>query len=162
MCHVLFIASSAPIPQIAATTPATISVEAIAENDAVHGRFPTDWCVRFIGAHTGCSCGFHSQPTWVDDQSGPPNDLADETASRGRLAAIVADLSAGGPIQLHGCWSGDEAIPAVAVKTVPPAWLGRARSPIPDGYSLLIDPTAPCPEDEDAWMDVPPINGIIG
>ena len=162
MCHVLYLAAPAEIPLRAPTDPLTVSVEAVDEASPVLARFPAGWCVRSIGAHTGCSCGFHSQPTWVDMLSGSPDDLAEATASRERLAAIVTDLVPGGAIRLHGCWSGDEAIPAVAVKTVPPAWLCRARSPVPDGYSLIIDPAMACPEDDEAWMDVPPINGIIG
>lgn len=139
-----------------------MSVEVVDDACPVRARLPSGWCVRSIGAHTGCACGFHSQPVWVDEQSGPPGDLAEATASRQRLSALVSGLVRRGPVHLHGCWAGDEAIPAVAVKTVPPAWLAHARDPIPDGCTLIIDSTIPCPDDEGAWMDVPPITGIIG
>ena len=162
MCHVLFVAAPVEIPLRARTDPPTLSVDSVDDANPVLGHFPVGWCVRCVGAHTGCACGFHSQPRWLDEQTGPQEGLGEAMQSRRRLAGLVASLSEAGPVRLYGCWNGDEALPEVTTKTVPPAWLSSARSPVPDGYALIIDPAAPCPLDEDAWMDVPPINGIVG
>ncbi len=70
--------------------------------------------VRFIGAHTGCSCGF---PSVIADEPieyyegffDGKDDRADDLASVRALLAVIDDaLADGEAVELFPVWSGDE------------------------------------------------------
>lgn len=151
MCHVLYIATPIAIALVPATSPPTFSVAAVAEEDPVRARFPADWCVRFVGAHTGCSCGFHSQWRFVDAQSAPDEEFVREEVSRQQLAALIAGLAATSAVRLFGCWAGDEGTSPTAIQRAPTAWFTVARVPVPEGSLVIVDSAAPCPDDDTTW-----------
>ncbi|MBA3684617.1 MAG: hypothetical protein H0W72_05185 [Planctomycetes bacterium] len=157
MCHVLYIAAKTAIALVPTASPPSFSVEAVADGDPVRSRFPTGWCVRFVGAHTGCSCGFHSQLRFVDAQSPPDEEFAREEASRQQLAALIAGLAATSAVRLFGCWAGDEGASPTIIQRAPAAWFDKARVPVPEGSLVIVDSAAPCPDDDTSWArEVPP------
>jgi hypothetical protein len=67
-------------------------------------------CVRYIGAHTGCGCGFRRDRGGYIDAD--PDDLEEARAAQADHDALLAYLRAlppqSRPMQIYGCWSGDE------------------------------------------------------
>jgi hypothetical protein len=69
--------------------------------------------VRFVGAHTGCSCGFPSviaeQP--IEYYEGMPlggDDREADLRSVRSLLALIRDLAGAGPVELYPVADGDE------------------------------------------------------
>lgn len=60
--------------------------------------------VYFLGAHTGCSCGFRYG-------IGGDADEAGRESVRRLGAYLAAAVEAAGPVELYACWDGDEAEP---------------------------------------------------
>lgn len=69
-------------------------------------------CVRYIGAHSGCGCGFRRELNGYLDTD--PEDVAAAKATQADHEALVAYLRAlpsqSRPMQIYGCWSGEEAM----------------------------------------------------
>ena len=115
---VLFVASDAPLPEFAGgMPPPPLSVCPIRDaEEPVRAHF-TKPHVRFVGAHTGCSCGFVYGADVKEDAEG--------RESVRLLGAYLADAVARvGPLELYACWSGDEAEPEATRTTVTPADFG--------------------------------------
>jgi hypothetical protein len=75
--------------------------------------------VRYIGAHTGCGCGFRrSHAGYIDAD---PDDADENAAAQADHEALVAYLRAmpiqPRPMQIYGCWSGDESLPPEHFRT---------------------------------------------
>lgn len=86
-----------------------------------HLAFP---CIRYIGAHTGCGCGFRcSHDGCIDtDPDDPDEDDPDEdAAAQADHEALVAYLQAMPTqprlMQIYGCWEGDESEPPEHFRT---------------------------------------------
>ncbi len=73
-----------------------------AEEEPVRGRFSRPHVV-YLGAYTGCSCGF------TPDEDGEEPDAA---RSLDDLVAYVREAAADGPVELFTCWDGDWLEPA--------------------------------------------------
>lgn len=130
MCDRLFLAAPGSPPLVPMTDPPSFSVAVppAADIARVRPRFPEGWAIRELGAHTGCACGFRSQPRWLDEQSPPdPAELARERASCRALAAYVEGHCGQGPVHLYDRWNGAEDFAAVA-KPHGPARLARLRA----------------------------------
>jgi hypothetical protein len=111
MCLMLYLATSNDQPL---RTSPDLSVETVeVPREAVCQWFslPT---VRFIGAHTGCSCGFPSviaeQPVeYFDGMFGDDEDReVDLSSVRSLLALIQEHVAAAGEVQLYPVWDGEE------------------------------------------------------
>lgn len=84
--------------------------------------------VRFVGAHTGCSCGFRSieaaAPIAFDQALFREDDREGEPKDRASLAALMAMartyVEPDGRIEMLAVWDGDEGEPPLGVieKTV--------------------------------------------
>ena len=111
MCLMLYLATSGDQPL---RISSELSVEKVEDSrEAVHQWFslPT---VRFIGAHTGCSCGFPSvmaeQPVEYFDgmfDADKKRD-ADMRSLRSLLALVRTHVAAAGEVQLYPVWDGAE------------------------------------------------------
>jgi hypothetical protein len=77
-----------------------------------HLPFP---CVRYLGARTGCGCGFRRDyGGFVDVDSEKTATAADHTALAEYLRALPPQTR---PMQIYGCWSGDESEPSEHFRT---------------------------------------------
>jgi hypothetical protein len=111
MCLMLYLATSNDQPL---RTSHELSVEEVeSSREAVRQWFslPT---VRFIGAHTGCSCGFPSviseEPVeYFDGMFCDDEDReADLCSVRSLLALVQEHVAAAGEVQLYPVWDGEE------------------------------------------------------
>jgi hypothetical protein len=81
----------------------SFNVTDLSEDEApVRGRFSKPH-VYYLGAYTGCSCGF------TPDEDG---EEADAERSLSDLVSYVQRAAAGGTVELFACWDGDYLEPA--------------------------------------------------
>ena len=88
--------------------------------------------VRFVGAHTGCSCGFPhvvaEEPIEYWDGIFDGQDRDDDLRSVDSLLALVREhVSATGEVQLYPVWDGEEASPPKGVINLGLEALNRER-----------------------------------
>jgi hypothetical protein len=71
--------------------------------------------VHFIGAHTGCSCGFphvvaETPVDWFEGMLGDDAERLDDLRSvRALIALVIPFLQVDGRIELYPVWNGEEA-----------------------------------------------------
>jgi len=131
MCLMLYMATHGDQPLY--ETPALRVEEVERSRDAVRRWFslPT---VRFIGAHTGCSCGFPSviAETRIDYYEGMldshPDRPADLVSVRALVTLIRAHVATGGEVELYPVCDGEEGSPPTG------AILLRAEDLDPDTF----------------------------
>jgi hypothetical protein len=111
MCVMAYLASSV---NVAVRDGSDLSIELVEPNrDAVRQWFSFPE-VRYIGAHTGCSCGFPSvvaeQPlSWYDGLFDGNDERARDLASVRELFGLIDELLAQtSTIELLAVWAGDE------------------------------------------------------
>jgi len=111
MCLMLYIGSYEGVPE--GGTP-DLSVEPVEETRRAVARWFEQPVVQFIGAHTGCSCGFpsviaDSVVEHYDDMWAGSGDRAADLRSVAALIRVVrAALEAGQPVELYPVADGDE------------------------------------------------------
>jgi hypothetical protein len=115
VCLMLYIGTAEPLP-LASSSDLTIEDVAQAREGVRH--WFSQPCVRFIGAHTGCSCGFPSvmtEPPPLVYYDGMPldsgtraDDLRSVTALLDVLRQTIADS---GTVELYPVSDGDESQP---------------------------------------------------
>ncbi len=101
MCLSVFIASDALLVLVPwdSASPAFNTVPLSEHEDSVRRQFSLSQVV-YAGAHTGCSCGFHSDK----------DDPAAVTRSRAALVQYLRKASEAGPVEVFVCWEGDYAV----------------------------------------------------
>ena len=113
MCLMLYLATSTDLPL--RTSPEITIEEVESSRQAVRQWFRLP-VVRFIGAHTGCSCGFPSviAETPVDYFEGVFRDAEhrelDLQSVRALLKLVREHIMASGEVQLYPVWGGDEGL----------------------------------------------------
>ncbi len=117
MCLMLYVATTGDQPYVESDL---LSVEDVDPSRMAVRQWLTLPVVRFVGAHTGCSCGFRhilaSEPLdYYDGMFGPEAESGDGPNARASLAALLVTLRAlverDGAIELLPTWDGDEAEP---------------------------------------------------
>src|SRR5687767_2599742 len=102
MCMALYVAAERPlrtIPEV--NPPAAIAVCSLDDRAEPVRRHFSKSHVYFIGAHTGCSCGFSFES---DD-----DDAASGRASGRALRAFLDEaIAEAGEVELYACWDGEE------------------------------------------------------
>ena len=111
MCLMLYIGSRQGVPELA--TP-DLSVEPVEKARVGVVRWFTQPVVQFVGAHTGCSCGFPSVMAedvieYYDGMWADSDDRADDLRSVSAFIELLRTaLDAGQPVELYPVWDGDE------------------------------------------------------
>jgi hypothetical protein len=133
MCLMLYLAAPGDVPLRALTVPPSeLSVEEVDDSRSAVRQWFSLPTIRFIGAHTGCSCGFPSviaeEPIeYFDGMFGENGDRDEDLRSvRALLALIQEHVSTSGEVQLYPVAAGDENLPPkgkidIAVTTLAPA-----------------------------------------
>jgi hypothetical protein len=100
----VYLAAHAPLPlRDWDEARPSFNVSALSSDEAlVRGRFSRPHVV-YLGAYTGCSCGF------TPDEDG---EEADAARSLEDLVAYVREAAAAGTVELFTCWDGDYLEPA--------------------------------------------------
>jgi len=110
MCLTLYFGSNGDLPL--RTTP-ELCVEEVEAACAVVRQWLSTSTVRFIGAHTGCSCGFPraGQTEYWEDLPGNEDREADVQSLRALLAIVQKHVDRFGSVELYPVWSGNESLP---------------------------------------------------
>lgn len=113
MCLMLYVATHGDQPL---RSSPTLRVEEIEGSGVAVRQWFSLPTVRFIGAHTGCSCGFPhivmaDEPAeYFDGMFGDGEDRAADLASlRSLLALLREHVGTAGEVQLYPVWNGNEA-----------------------------------------------------
>jgi hypothetical protein len=114
MCLMLYMATQGDLP---VRSCPEMSVEEVEPSRAAVRQWFSLPVVRFIGAHTGCSCGF---PHVIADEPfecfegmfDEGEDRAADLRSVDSLLALVREhVIAAGEVQLYPAWDGEEGTP---------------------------------------------------
>ena len=138
MCKVLFVAAAMPLPLRSETTPpAPLSVRELRDVRApVRAQFAHAH-VYFVGAHTGCSCGF-------DVDEGDDDEAAGRESLRQLRAFLEAAVRTAGTLELFACWNGDEGVTPELRETITADYFDdrSERFALPERWFALLAMTA--------------------
>lgn len=118
MCLMLYVGSRQGVPERATSD---ISVEPVADARLAVVRWFSQPVVQFVGAHTGCSCGFPSVVAesvieYYDGMWANSGDRRDDLRSVSALLDVVSGaLDAGQYLELYPIWDGEEGKPPKGV-----------------------------------------------
>lgn len=139
MCMALFAGADEPLAQIEwqESSPA-FYVQPLSQTDeSVRHRF-TKAHVYYMGAHTGCSCGFNYgqiEPVTAEDH-------AEEAAGRASVAALQQFLRQAvlrlGEVELFSSWEGDWAEEPERHLDVTPDWFGGEAFKLPERVAFRV------------------------
>lgn len=129
MCLMLYMATQGDVP--VRTSPELGVEEVEPSREAVRQWFSLP-VVRFIGAHTGCSCGFPhvvaKEPIEYWDGMFDGQDREADLKSVESLLALVREhVTAAGEVQLYPVWDGEEGKPPKGVINLRMGALNRER-----------------------------------
>lgn len=135
MCIALYIAADKDPPLVPWNEAAPgFNVVALEEHEHVVAPHFSKPCVRYLGAHTGCSCGFRYSPS-VDDAE----DERLGRASVGSLQSYVEEIvRVGDSIELYACWEGDWEEPSRGRREVTPAYFGGESFELTEREVLVV------------------------
>ena len=136
MCWVLYIAADEPLPLIAwdEKSPAFNVTTLRDVDEPVRARF-TRPHVAYLGAHTGCGCGF--DPGQANQEH--PDEARDTAAALAALADYLRTATADGrAVELYVCWSGDEALPVEQAMDITPDALHPGMEWFPERTLLSV------------------------
>ena len=105
MCLAVYLATAEPLPNLArwADTP-TLNLGPISQREAgVQEKFSYPH-LYYVGAHTGCSCGF---------SAGDPANAEARAHTTGDPIAVLRELPGDAPFEIWVCWEGDEREPVL-------------------------------------------------
>jgi hypothetical protein len=116
MCLMLYVATTGDQPYVETDL---LHVEDVEPKRLAVRQWLTLPVVRFVGAHTGCSCGFRSvvatEPIEYGEDMFSDDDGDDASKGRASLAALMAMARSfaerDGEIELLAVWDGDEGEP---------------------------------------------------
>jgi hypothetical protein len=115
MCLMLYLASATEQPTFASSDLKIGPIDP--RYGSVPPVFTLPW-VRFVGAHTGCSCGFPyviaEQPfEYYEGMFADSEDrCADLTSLRTLLPIVAEQVRATGSAEMYPVWNGEETLPA--------------------------------------------------
>jgi len=105
MCMELFVASDQPIECSRGWTgEAYLTVEEVDDTDDLIRRHLTLPHVRFLGAHTGCSCGFEYGVRTPETEEETQQDQAGRRSVDALRDFLKTHLDAGASLQLLSRW----------------------------------------------------------
>ena len=120
MCMMLYIAADKPLPLIPWDENSPLfNVTALQEySEAVRKQFSKPF-IFYLGAHTGCSCGF-SYGQYIKDDAVPEElrELEEKNSVQSLLAYLTDAVKLTGSLELYSCWNGDEEGPADLRETI--------------------------------------------
>lgn len=107
------------------------------ESNSVRANL-TSPCIRYLGAYTGCGCGFHSilRSGIEYEPEDPPATQSDHEALVRYLHEVLAHNQA---VQIYGCWSGDESQPAEHRRAVKASEIASPQFAFRERELLTVD-----------------------
>jgi hypothetical protein len=163
MCLMVWIGSMRPLPERHLVNPQVPDpvlgyhhVEWVEDSDPIRGRFTLPH-VALVGSHEGCGCAYNTgEFEWqgferldevvelLEALTKEERDVLEaDQRSRERLRDLVVAALADGPVEVFGCWVGDEAEPALREEVVQPSYFTTRIAPIVERVRYLVRiPTA--------------------
>ena len=139
MCMALYLATDEPVegPAWSEASP-LFNVQALTEGEApVRLQFSKQHLV-YLGAHTGCSCGF----SYGADPLETPEDAAEDVNAREAVASLRGFLerclATSETVELFACWEGDQGSPPDSKVEVGPKHFGGDSFRLPEKRFYLI------------------------
>ena len=133
MCRYLYLASDRALPLIKwEETRPTFNVDALHDYDLGVLKQFSKPNVVFLGAHTGCSCGFayDSEPPESEDE------LKEDRDARESVRLLVEYLREQGKessLEMFACWNGDQGeAPLETLSVSPDYFLHPSEFPVGD------------------------------
>ena len=149
MCLVAFLGTDAVLDTAPADGAAFFIGEPSPSEQAVRAQFSTP-NVYYLGTHTHCGCGYGygqdpAEYAWAAESPEEVDLDPLEPDARRQLAQRLRQLvDAGHRVEVHVCWSGDEAAaPARRLRLTPEAFLDPNR--IAEGDAIRVIPSSPGP-----------------
>lgn len=135
----LFVASDRPIESSHGWKKEPyLTVEELSEPEQAVSHQVSLPHVRFLGAHTGCSCGFD----YGVGEAGSDAEREQEQSGRLSVAALrdflETQLRAGVLLELFSCWAGEESRAPAEVLEVTPEYFGGDSFELPQGALLRV------------------------
>jgi hypothetical protein len=151
MCLEVWVGARSPLAERARVAPGGAPdsvegyhyVEHVADGAPIRACFESPF-VSYVGSNEGCGCGYNSQELAFQGVRDSAEALAmldamsaDERErflaaqrSRVRLRGIVECALREGPVEIYGCWSGDDdAAPLHPSSSAPGHWALGGRAP---------------------------------
>ncbi|CAN5244912.1 hypothetical protein BH20ACI2_BH20ACI2_20070 [soil metagenome] len=137
MCYYLYLASDADLPLVEwQENDRAYNVAELEHYDVeVKKRFSKSHIV-FLGAHTGCSCGFLYDSAPYDDK----RDEIEDEAARESIQKLVEYLSAqakNSSLELFACWNGDQGEEPSTTLNIAPSYFIGTEFPLGEEPTLL-------------------------
>lgn len=110
------------------------NVVALEEYERVVAQHFSKPCVRYLGAHTGCSCGFSYSPS-VDDAEDERLGRASVESLRAYVEQLVRP---GDSVELYACWEGEWEEPSRGRREVTPAYFGGESFELTERELLVV------------------------
>jgi len=135
----LFMAADEPLPLIAwdESHPA-FHVDELSDGDEGVRRHFTKPYAYYLGAHTGCSCGFSYGQLDLSDGE----DVAEDAQGRASVEALRTYLEAAiqrlRAVELFSSWEGDWNQDAEQRLEIAPSWFGGAAFRLPEKVAYLV------------------------
>lgn len=109
----------------------------------------------YVGAHTGCGCGFNSGDLSWQGVSDPKEanellgamsederkEFLSEQSSREQLTKLIRDVSQAGDVKVYCCWWGDEAILPEEIIEVSASYFAQTLEPMRERVLFEIKPS---------------------
>jgi hypothetical protein len=98
--------------------------------------------VRYLGAYTGCGCGFRSIPRdgFRSDPEHPAATQADHESLVRYLREVLTENQSA---QIYGCWSGEESQPAERHRTIEVSEIASSDFVFRERELLTVIPDSP-------------------
>jgi hypothetical protein len=144
MCMALYVGATGPLATIGwdESSPA-FNVQAVRDlYDPVRRQFTTPH-VYYLGAHTGCSCGFGYDEVAADSTNDDATDWAAGRRSVALLRAYLIDaVQQLGEVELFACWEGDQGEAPEHKMDVTPDFFGGEAFSLPEKAKFRVRPSS--------------------
>lgn len=139
MCMELFVASDRPIDLSSGwNAEPYLTIEPAEHVEGAIARLFSFPHIRFLGAHTGCSCGFE----YGLNEPGSEAERESEEAGRKSVEALRAFLETylrmGAALELISCWEGKKWPDPHRATQVSPAYFGGPSFDLPRSALLKV------------------------
>jgi hypothetical protein len=141
----IYLASDRPLPLVSwdEDRPAFCATELESYDLAVEKQFSKPFTV-FLGAHTGCSCGFAYDNEPLEDEIDRSEDR-DARESVRQLVEYLSEQTKLSSLEMFACWNGDQSDIPKSTLTVKPDYFMGAEFPIGDEPTLFLIDKVSCP-----------------
>jgi hypothetical protein len=144
MCVALYIAADSEPPLVSWDAAALgFNVVAVQDHERVVAKHLSKPYLRYLGAHTGCSCGFDYGQTSADT----PAEVEEERLGRESVASLRRYLErmveSNGTVEIYACWEGDWEEPCDSRREVTPEYFGGESFEIRQRELLLVRAALP-------------------